>query len=411
MNDTQSNLPVEAVEREKARGPRRTTSFIALVLALVTSVMVAWLVYDGNRRAERTTSAIAELRDRVEAQERHSAEVLAASAQQRDAIVVGMRDLEKRIEETERTLGRRGWDWMLAEAEYFLSLGSEQLVLNRSVSVAISAFEVADLRLRRADVPEVLAIREEIAKSIVTLRKLDHPDIAGYALNLSALIGAVSTFPTSRPQQRGASAPASTAPVSASRNPWAQIWAAFSSMFVVRHGNQLLPSLLTPEQLTMLRLNVQLRLENARAALMRNDQTNFVAALREAREGFQTYFDMDAPEVAAAVRKLTELESANIAFLTPDISAPLQMLRNVRSQLELRTTRPGPPVGGSADSGVSAERRTNMPGASKPMLPPVAKPPPVPKPAPAPASEPLLVPAPASSTPTSPAVAPPPEVR
>ncbi len=355
MNDNPTQAPDRTLPVD-SRGPQAATprkgpnasSILALLLALTTTVLAAWLVYDGNARTQRFNTSIEELRNRIEDQETLSRELSANAAKQRDSIIVSIRDLEQRLEETERTLGRRGWDWMLAEAEYFLSLASEQLILKRNATIAISAMEVADGRLRRADLPEVLAVRDEIAKAIVTLRKLEHPDIAGHALKLSALISAVPEMPTSRAQQGNAGGTSNSPPPTESNNPWVQMWAAITRMIVVRHGDQELPSLLTPEQLTLLRLNLQLRLESARAALMRNDQTNFLAAVREAREGFKTYFDTSSPQVASAIADLEELEHVDISFLTPDISAPLQALRNVRSQLELRTAKPVRQIGGTA---------------------------------------------------------------
>jgi uncharacterized protein HemX len=391
MNDTPTTIPSTEIRPPDAATPRKApsaSSILALLLALATSILAAWLVYDGNSRTQKLNASLAELNERLAAQEQRTREVAQGAAQHRDTIIIGLRDLEQRIEETERTLGRRGWDWMLAEGEYFLSLASEQLVLKRSASIAISALEVADARLRRADIPEVLTVRDEIAKAVVTLRKLEHPDIAGHALKLSALIGAVPSMPTSRPQQ-GASNPVPE-PTTNSNNPWVQMWSAITRMIVVRRGDQMLPSLLTPEQLTLLRLNLQLRLESARAALLRNDQTNFVAAVREARDGFKTYFDMSAPQVAAAVADLDELERVDISFATPDISAPLQALRNVRSQLDLRTARPVRQIGSTAAPVPAITSPAPAAPAAKPAQPPVQ----TKSTAPAVASEPAVTPAP-----------------
>jgi uncharacterized protein HemX len=405
MNDTPTrNLPAETRPPEAAtpRRPASASAILALLLALATSILAAWLVYDGNSRSQRLNASISEVRERLDAQDRRIGEVAQGAAQHRDSIIIGIRDLEQRIEETERTLGRRGWDWMLAEGEYFLSLASEQLVLKRNASVAIAALEVADARLRRAEIPEVLVVRDEIAKAVVTLRGLEHPDIPGHALKLSALIGAVPTLPTSRPQQ-GAANPAPE-PATESNNPWVQIWSSITRMIVVRRADQMLPSLLSPEQLTLLRLNLQLRLESARAALMRNDQTNFVAAVREARDGFKTYFDTSAPQVIAAVADLEELERVDISFATPDISAPLQALRNVRSQLELRTARPVRQIGSAAIPAAPAAAPASAPAAKPAPAPAPAKSAPAVRPEPAATPVPASTPAPISTS--EPATAP-----
>jgi uroporphyrin-3 C-methyltransferase len=118
------------------------------------------------------------------------------------------------------------------------------------------------------------------------------------------------------------------------------LWARFTALIVVRRSDTVLPALLAPEEVLLLRMNLQLQLESARLALLHNDQDNFVSALRAARAWLREYFDQTAPEVIAAMAQLQQLESTDIMLRLPDISAPLQALRQVRSQLDLQAAKP-----------------------------------------------------------------------
>jgi uncharacterized protein HemX len=337
MNQTVVDDKERAAAKPSPAPSGRGVARANLALMMIIGVAVAWLAYATFQRASATRAALAEAQARIAAAEIQIRAADAAAAQQRDAL----RELETRVADTERTLGRRGWDWLLAEAEYLLSLANEQLLLNRNITVAIAALEAADERLRRAGVPATLVVRNEIIKSIAALRAAERPDVPGHALKIAALIEQARRYPPARAQAIKTGTPEDGATEPA-QPPHAlgEWWRRLTALIVVRRSDKALPALLAPEEVLLLRLNLELQLESARAALLRNDPVNFAVAIRGAREWLAEYFDGTAPEVAAAVEQLRALEGADVALRVPDVSAPLNALRNVRSQLDVRASRP-----------------------------------------------------------------------
>jgi uroporphyrin-III C-methyltransferase len=88
--------------------------------------------------------------------------------------------------------------------------------------------------------------------------------------------------------------------------------------------------LLAPEQEYFLRLNLKLKLESARLALLEDDPVVWRAALREARDWLDRWFDVDETAVSSAADELERLAAAEIRPQRPDISRSLELLRQRR---------------------------------------------------------------------------------
>jgi uroporphyrin-3 C-methyltransferase len=91
--------------------------------------------------------------------------------------------------------------------------------------------------------------------------------------------------------------------------------------------------MLPPEQRYFLIQNLQLKLENAKAALMGQDMILYRDSLNGALAWVDEYFLADDPGVAGFKGQLQDLVARNIAPQLPDISTSLRVLQEKRQQL------------------------------------------------------------------------------
>lgn len=315
------------------RARRPTIAIAALLVALLACGLAAWSLLATHRSTNANRDAVASLQSTISALEQ-------SATQRESTLATTMRDFEQRLADTEQRLHARATAWLVAEAEYFLSLAQEQLNLNHDTGTAIAALAVADARLQRATLSKMHNVRAEIAKAIATLNAAPRPDLASHALKLAVLIARANQLPLARAAE---AAPIGAAPPEATpATVLATLWSRFTSLIVVRRSSQALPTLLTPEQTLLLHLNLRLQLESARVAMLHRDPDNYVASLNAARDWLAKYFDQTEHEVTTARTQLDELAHVDIAWHAPDISAPLLALRTMRVKTGARD--PSPPA-------------------------------------------------------------------
>lgn len=352
---SQNSPDADAENVMPLRTRRPVLALTGFFFALVACGLAGWTFFLTQQRASATQETVTALQAHYATIEQSAQDMQRNAAQRESTLATTLQDLEARVAETENVLGFRATDWLWAEAEYFLSLAQEQLILNRDVGTAIAALELADARLQRANLPETLGVRAEIAKSLATLQAFQRPDVAGHTLKLSALIARADQLPLAHAEVVGTADTAT--PEETPANMFAAMWASFKSLIVVRHSNQALPALLAPEQSLLLRLNLQIQLESTRLSMLRREPDNFAASIRAARDGLARYFDRSSPEVLAAITQLDELAQVNIAWRTPDISAPLQVMHSLRAQTgprgRLRQNTPEKVLPAAAPTGVT----------------------------------------------------------
>ena len=76
------------------------------------------------------------------------------------------KELNESIKQIQRQLGKTRGDWLIADAEYLLSVANERLHLIGDTHTTLEALEAADQRLRESGDTGVIKIREKIAEEI-----------------------------------------------------------------------------------------------------------------------------------------------------------------------------------------------------------------------------------------------------
>jgi len=326
----------------KSRG-----TLLPVVLGMTALLVSGWIWWQDRQQAPALAgtdaqvaaqqNTLLELRGQLTAQQEEFqrqqallqaelAAVTARSAAQEQQLAA----LLRRVEEEEETVTIGSRELLLAEAEGLLRLGRERLLVARDVTTAIRLYLAADELLRRLDDSGAFGIRETLAREIDTLRTLPLVDVQGLHARLGALSERIDGMGVRSDGSADFSvdAPASVAPAAAGW--YAELSATLQRYFVVTRQDANVQPLLTTEQEFLFRRGIQLQLEEARLALLRNDSALWQAALDEAIAGSTRWLVEDV----ARAGLLAELDTLRTTAITVDIPVSDNALRAVQQVLQ-----------------------------------------------------------------------------
>lgn len=322
---------------------RHWPGWLALLLAVVALALViaGWVNFsriEQQQLTQRTTEQLAinqrldalnqsaALKSQLDSDQNNTQQALKNFSDQLDSMNAALTDLRRRSEQ-----GRDAW--IKAEASSLLLAANDQVQLNANPGLALKALAAADERLKLLSDPRLIPVRQQIAREENALRSVPQTDITGMAATLTTLMESAGHFPLKRvaPDKYTPGGAHTEAPVRATL--WQRLKGGldrlFRDIFTVRHNNQPIEPLLTPEQDYFLRQNLELRLAAARAALLQHDSKAFLSSAQLAHNWLQTYFNSDDPGVKAALAQLQQMRQQQINPPLPDISASLTLLRRL----------------------------------------------------------------------------------
>jgi len=211
-------------------------------------------------------------------------------------------------------------------------VASQQLQLTGNVQAALLALRTAEGRLTRSDRPQFIPLRRVLNRDIERLKAAPSLDITGMALRLDQLIAGVDTLPLHF-DERVQAAPKPAAPAGGN-GVWARVlaeaWSEMMQLVRIRIMDEPDAALLSPTQSYFLRQNLQLRLFDARQALLARDPERFRADLETARAWMTRYYDTRAKTTAAALASLKQLAASSISVELPTIADSLTAVRNFK---------------------------------------------------------------------------------
>lgn len=246
-------------------------------------------------------------------------------------------DIQGNLNEVYRRLGNTRRDWIIAEAEYLLTQANHRLQLARDPATAATALRLADQRLRQMGEPALLPVRKEIAAELTALETLPELDRSGLSLQLAGLIDLLPKLPlVVRSDAIRSQQPAPTPPPATTLEQLpVAVWGTLKELVTIRYNERPLEPLLPPQQIQQLRQNLQLKLEQARLALLQYENGVYDANLAAAVDWLESYFDTGDSQVRSVIASLQELRKANVDPTLPDLSPSLRLLRESAQKLRL----------------------------------------------------------------------------
>lgn len=252
-------------------------------------------------------------------------------------------DQQRLSQRLETVLGSSRKDWRLAEAEHLLRLASLRLSALQDINSAQALVQGADEILREQDDPGSFAARDQLAKSLASLRSVDQPDRTGLFLQLAALRDQVAQLNELAPEykDKGESLLGLTTGNTEDSH-WAQWWDQVSHYIRIDfNADKNVRPLLAGQSLTHVRLALSLALEQAQWAALNGQPQVYASALAQAKDVLRTNFNQDSSQSKMLSERLDALSQQPVSVLTPDLA---QSLSAVQAYLERRHASPDAPA-------------------------------------------------------------------
>ena len=326
-------------------------NIVSVLIGLVAVVMASYsvfVVYQQEQASKLKDAANANLEQQIAAirgtleQQRLATE--SADKEIEERLLVQLQDQQKTVQEmaTEvsasladvaQDLGTSGEDWLLAEAEYLIRLGSQRVMMEADPEGAIALYEAADTIVRDAEGVVAFELRQALAADIVSLKGVSDLDVDGLFVKISALIDQIDLL---KQRQLPYTDVENADPVEEPQDFLTRLvqFAVFagdrlSGLVDYRTEGGVVTPILPPKEEYYLRQNLVMKLQLAQLGLLRSDQQIFSASLQETSEWIDRYFDREDGTTKAVQETISAISLVNIEREMPDVSASLREVRKL----------------------------------------------------------------------------------
>jgi len=240
-----------------------------------------------------------------------------------------MTRIEGTLDKIPGVAGQARSAWLLAEAEYFLRIANAQLNLVGNVDISLRALELADAKIKDLGDPGLTRVRAKISDERTALKAVPRPDAEGIVLTLGSLAKTLDTLPLSHTAPDRYNARNDNVTETGWRRAWRVIVDALGSIISVRRNDETVVPLMSATEETLLVRSLDVELQLARLAVMRNEGTLYRQSLATVADRLEKYFDQDSQQVKTALATLDMLAKARLPEELPDISGSLNLLLNL----------------------------------------------------------------------------------
>ena len=250
--------------------------------------------------------------------------------------------LSDAIKQVEAGRDRSESDWRLAEAEYLLRLANQRILMENRAEGALALLRSTDTILKELDDVSLYPLRQNLASDISKLESVPSLDIEGTYLRIAALIERSKDLPTLTLEQQR-QLPELIDKVMTEQTDaqtqqnitsgFAKAMNKLESLIVIQRHDQPVEPILSPDQGHYLRQNIQMLLEQAQLALLRQQQSVFTTSLSRAQSLLIQYFDQDNYTTRTLIQSLAELTALNVSPTIPDISGSLKALQQHQKEM------------------------------------------------------------------------------
>jgi uroporphyrin-3 C-methyltransferase len=346
-----STRPVYTTRRP-ANANRSRFLWVGVALLALVAAVALWI--DGRRVQQALRTDVAQRLAGVEA----SLQPLQKAQTQ---LATDLRDtqakvtlLEARIAESQaqqaalealyRDLAPSRDEIALSELEQILLVANQQIQLAGSVSSALTALQLADVKLQRLDRPQFIPLRRALSRDMDRLKAVPYIDVAGMSLKLDQALAAVEALPLAM-DERLPPAPPDNDVASPDEPRWRrmvrEMWGDIRQLIRIEVTDRPAAPLVPVAQQYFLRENLKLRLLTARIALLARDDASFQADLAASEAWLKQYFDVRAKPVQAVLASVKQLAATPMPGETPDLTRSLEALRVLRLAQDRAPARGG----------------------------------------------------------------------
>lgn len=266
-------------------------------------------------------------------------------AQRTEANEQGQQTLQSTLEQMSNQLkelavakGKEPLYWKVSEVEYLLSVANHRLMLEKDVQTAQTALQDADKRLSAIGDPGLIPIRNTVASEIGLLKQVSLPDIAGMAAKLTTVAENIEklSFVKSARELSSIDKTSTETGESKQANFVSRVIKDITSgLFTIQRTDEPVEPLLPPHEKQYLKHNLNLKVEQARVALLNRETELFRKNLSAIETWTTKYFETQDTSAVSLLTTVEELKQVELQPSIPDISNSLRNLRTWLSQQQV----------------------------------------------------------------------------
>ena len=280
-------------------------------------------------------------------------------------------ELNGAILQVQRQLGKTRGDWLIADAEYLLSIANQRLYLMGDVNTTREALEAADQRLRESGDAGAFKIREQIAKDITAIRNVAVADIVGMYAAIRSLQDQADKLTLFLPYTGKTLTPPKAAQEATDKEAH-NLLDQLEGMVTIKHTEHPIKEILTPEEAQFIREQLRVKLEIVKIALVQQNEQLYQSSLVDAKKWTEQNFAKNA-ETNNFIAELNRLNAIKIRSHFPDISLSLKMLRDI-TKLRLEVDKAMQPAEKTkSEQAAKPEAAAPVEAAKPPAEPPTTK--------------------------------------
>jgi uncharacterized protein HemX len=273
-------------------------------------------------------SQLATVEANVAGKDAHFTKTLADFSQLHSEKLDGTRnESNAAIQQVQRQLGKTRGDWLIADAEYLLSIANQRLYLIGDVNTTREALEAADQRLRESGDAGAFKIREQIAKDITAIQNVAVADIVGMYASIQSLQDQIDRLTLFLPYTGKALTPQPVTQESSDKDVHALL-DQLGQMVTIRHTEHQIKEILTPEEAQFIREQLSVKLEMVKIALVQQNEQLYQISLVDAKKWLEKNFAQNS-ETSRFINELERFTAIKLRSHFPDISLSLKMLRDI----------------------------------------------------------------------------------
>jgi uroporphyrin-III C-methyltransferase len=305
-------------EEAKPKGRKKSWTMFGVILAVVViGVAVLWKYYWPAFQKEMLA-----LKARPDMASAATIVNLQKSLAQKQNII---QELQGEIQKCEVVQPVVNWQPIIIE--HFVRMAD--LILNTTKDVkAALAFLLAAKEY--ANTPETVAIGHALNKDIANLQAVPVVDVEGLLLKIDIVEKQIDALPITPFQAVIPAEPPTTAAAEATclvKRLFASVVHALKGVVLIRH--RAVEPILPPEQMTILRFNIQARLLEAKLAVMQKQNKLYQAYLAQITDLISKYFVLSNVATTSVLQLLQGLQQVNLQPELPVLTGSFTAIQNV----------------------------------------------------------------------------------
>jgi uroporphyrin-III C-methyltransferase len=317
MPTTTPPAPVNPIKKSSATARRALTlGCIAVILAFATACFTALIWQEFSNIKNRATTQSAQITTTLE-------RIKTKNENLQQQLSTTQSDLRQLSEKTSQVSTQRA----ISKAAYLAHLANLHLTVGYDATAALQLLDAANQALRSTSSTTAFNLKHALLQDIAALKAAPKVDVTNLVLRLDQLSQTVQNLPGISARTAPVQTPAMplTAPSDKTLSWYKKMTNSLSGLkelVVIRHIKKPVMPLLSPEQLTFLRENVQLKIAQAEWAVLQQKPMLYKISLNLAHDWLKNYY-RDQTAAANILENLQKLSAINIKPSLPNISKTL----------------------------------------------------------------------------------------